>query len=254
MQTTIVERRICLHPSLLGKGIKKSLIDKARISYANECTKKHGYMMSVDDIVDIVDNTITSANSDAVFTVKFRVQILKPERTKSYSGLICMIIATGIFVDIDKKLKILIPRAGLDGYTFQKNLDGNMEFAKDNISLVVGVPITVSVSDIKYSSGCFSCFGELKENDTIAKQPREIAYEDEDEDEDDSVDGEEEEIQSSGYSQKDEEGESEDSGSEDEEVDQEVEEEVDDEVDEEVEDEEVDEEVEDEDDYDDSYE
>ena len=241
---------------MLGKGIKKSLIDKARISYANECTKKHGYMMSVDGIVDIVDNTITSANSDAVFTVKFQVQILKPERTKSYSGLICMIIATGIFVDIEKKLKILIPRAGLDGYTFQKNLDGNMEFAKDNISLVVGVPITVSVSDIKYSSGCFSCFGELKENDTIAKQPREIAYEDSD-DVADSVDGEEEEIQSSGYSQKDEESESEDSGSEDEEVDQEVEEEVDDEVDEEVDDDEVDEEVDDDevdDDYDDSYE
>jgi DNA-directed RNA polymerase subunit E'/Rpb7 len=86
MEEITITRRLCLHPSSLGPGIKASLLAKARDVYKGECTKKHGYMLSIDKVVQIIDNSVTTANSNAIFNVKFQVNVLKPRDGQRYSG------------------------------------------------------------------------------------------------------------------------------------------------------------------------
>jgi DNA-directed RNA polymerase subunit E'/Rpb7 len=171
METVNIVRRLCLHPSLLGHGIKGHLLSKARSSYNGECSKDHGYMLEVDKIVRILDNNVTSANSDAMFTVEFQVQVLKPQKGKTYKGAICMVTSSGLFVNVDEKLKVLIPRSELGDYTFQcitvdEGATKENIFSFGDIRLKIGVSVMITITNMQYSGGKFSCYGKLRNSNS----------------------------------------------------------------------------------------
>jgi len=126
----------------------------------NECTKEHGYIIEVKRIIRIKDNWISSANSDIVFNVIFEAETLKPEIGLQLQGEVCMIFPNGILLNIQNKLKFLIPLESLKGYVLNRV---EMCFDKEQKKIQNGDALTVEVVEIKYKENNFMCFGNLIE-------------------------------------------------------------------------------------------
>lgn len=157
MSNIIMERNICIEPQYLNNNIHQNLLVKLREVTANECTKKYGYILEILRIYSVLDNQISFANSDIVFTVKFEAKILKPEIGSIFEGEVCMIIKDCLFVDIKKKLKVLV-QLGETGYKLDTN-DNCM--VKGDMKIYQGDLLKVCITGVKYCKQRFNCFGNL---------------------------------------------------------------------------------------------
>lgn len=159
---TIIEKRVSLNPSFLGKNYKNALIKKIKDLCENDCTQEYGYIIEVKMLNKIKDNYISNVNSDILFNVEFEAITLKPEIGSIFTDKVCMVYNCGIFVNIKDKMKVLIPLTSLKEYKFDSNkkIFYNKETKKE---IQEGCDITVIITGLKYSKKNFSCYGELKE-------------------------------------------------------------------------------------------
>jgi hypothetical protein len=97
-----------------------------------------------------------------------------------------MVSSTGIFVNVEDHLKVLIPRSSLDGFgiTTDTCKDGPpaLTYTKDEIVYKLGSDIDVVIAKMQYEGGKYSCIGRLSEDSEV---------EDGESEEDDSVKEEE---------------------------------------------------------------
>ena len=168
MTNATILRRLCLHPSCLGRGLRGSILERARNVYEGECTKMYGYLLSVDSVHKIIDNCVTSANSDAVFTVELNVTLLKPEIGNTYEGIVCMTTNEFVLIKIGDRLKVLISRPMLVGYKVVKTGEESsarktVVFQKGETKISNGSTVNVEIIDLKFSGGEFSCVGKIHE-------------------------------------------------------------------------------------------
>lgn len=155
---TEIVRHINVPACYLNGNIQEHILELLSKTTKNECTKQYGYILSINEIIGILDNTITSANSDIIVTVKFIAETLKPTEGKIFDGEVCMVFANGIFVNIKDKLKVLIPVTNIPKYTFNKS---EMQFEYKKKKIKKGDDIKVKITGVKYSKHSFSCFGEM---------------------------------------------------------------------------------------------
>lgn len=157
---TLITRRVCLDPEHLDSNIMKHLFKKIVQQTKNECSLEHGFIISVKKITKLLENRISSANTDIVFTVQFEADTLKPIIDKNLVGTVCMIFSKGIFLDIQNKLKVLIPIESLNEYKLDPikmcYVKGDKRIQKNDI-------LTVQITGTEYSKQNFSCFGKLFE-------------------------------------------------------------------------------------------
>lgn len=147
-----IQRRVYLEPKYLDKNIMDHLLTQVTKSTLGECTKEYGHILSVERLVDIVDN------EDCIFTVLFEAKTLKPEAGKKLTGTVCMVYKDGIFINVEEKQKMLIPVVTLDGYKFDQV---SRTYTKDNKQIKEGIEVDAVVTAAKYSNKNFSCFGSL---------------------------------------------------------------------------------------------
>jgi len=165
MNTILIERKICLESKYLDHQIKDHILEKLKRITRNECSNKHGYILDVTRLVKIVDNYISS-NSDNVFLIQFEANTIKPVEGLNLKGEICMIFGNGVFVDVKKKLKILVPSSNLNDYKFVSGEESDFSksyYIKKSNKLKLGDIITVCVTGVKHENQRFSCFGKLVE-------------------------------------------------------------------------------------------
>ncbi len=115
METICITRKICIDGNKLDKNIKAHLLQKIIELTSNECSKEYGHILKIENLEEIVTNTISNANSNIVFTVKFKAVVFKPVEGEKISGKVCMIFETGgIFIEIlEKSGEIKPARVGL---------------------------------------------------------------------------------------------------------------------------------------------
>jgi|LauGreDrversion4_2_1035121.scaffolds.fasta_scaffold1369981_1 DNA-directed RNA polymerase subunit E'/Rpb7 len=157
---TIIESRICIEPQYLSKDIMKHILKKISDNTINECTKENGYILKINKIVGITDNYISNSNSEIVFNVKYEVQQLKPEIDKKYSGNVCMLFQSGIFLNIESKIKVLIPIDALKNYEYNQS---KLEFKSKNKTIKIGDTVDIIITAINYAKQNFNCIGKLYE-------------------------------------------------------------------------------------------
>ena len=150
--TTIITRRVYLEPRYLDQNIMDHLLVKITEMTFGECTKEYGHIISVERIIEIVNN------EDTIFTVRFEAETLKPETGNKYTGVVCMVYKDGIFINVAEKQKMLIPSITLRGYTFE---DVSGSYTKGNKRIKEGDEIKVVVTAVKYNKQSFSCVGSL---------------------------------------------------------------------------------------------
>jgi len=151
MISTIV-RRIYLEPKYLDQDIMIHLLENIKKQTLNECSKQHGYILSVKSIIEIIHN------EETFFTTKFEAEILLPEKGKIMSGDVCMIYKDGIFVNVHKRQKILIPASSIENYTFDEVYG---TYNSSNNIIKQGDQINVVITATKYNNKNFSCVGTL---------------------------------------------------------------------------------------------
>jgi DNA-directed RNA polymerase subunit E'/Rpb7 len=130
----------------------KHLFDKLVVSTNNECTKDHGHILSVERVIEIIDN------QDTIFTVNFEAKTLKPEAGKKMSGVVCMVYKDGIFININNKQKMLIPALKLKEYEFDNTSKSYVNGLK---KIEVGNTVEAIVTASKFCNKNFSCVGSL---------------------------------------------------------------------------------------------
>ena len=157
-----LERKICVDSEFLTSDIENHIFKKIKKSIVNECSKEYGYFLDIIKLKKIKDNYISS-NCENIFIVIFEAEILKPEVGKIFEGVACMIFSGGIFINIQNKLKVLIPLSSIPDYEFNsaKNL-----FEKKSKSKIIKENdlVKVLISGTKYSKQSYSCFGTIVEN------------------------------------------------------------------------------------------
>lgn len=162
MDTTIIEKRICLESRFLDSNYEQHLLNKANQDTKNECSQKYGFIIRIVKIDKILDHEINRVNADNVFTVKFEAETLKPEPDKIFRGSVCMVYKDGIFINVLNKQKILIPAYVLaDNYSF--NEEKNLYISNNDPDDIIkeGTILNVKITASQYNNLNFSCFGTI---------------------------------------------------------------------------------------------
>ncbi len=159
METICITRKICIDGNKLDKNIKAHLLQKIIELTSNECSKEYGHILKIENLEEIVTNTISNANSNIVFTVKFKAVVFKPVEGEKISGKVCMIFETGgIFIEILEKQQLLIPISYLSGYTYNKDTE---TFTCKKKSIKKGDILTCVIKGVQNNNNNFSCFGAV---------------------------------------------------------------------------------------------
>ena len=152
MKNVIITRRVYLEPKFLDSNIMNHLLKRCSELSVGECTKEHGHILAVNQIVKVL------GNEDTIFTVQFEAETLKPKVGDILSGKICMIYRDGIFVQVSEKQKMLIPAISIKGYTYD---DSSHTYSSGKKKITEGDNIEAIVTASQYSKQNFSCIGSL---------------------------------------------------------------------------------------------
>lgn len=159
MSRIIMEKKICIEPSLLDENICDHILDKIRNDILEKCDQEYGYIIKIYDKIKILNNKISPDGIGIFFNVKFGVKAIKPEIGCFYKGIVCMIFSQGIFVEVFGKIKVLIPLDKLGSYKWDKN---NSYYKLNNLIIQKESEIELRIDNIKYEKQNFNCIGSLK--------------------------------------------------------------------------------------------
>ena len=153
-----IKQKVSIESKFLDNNVTKHLFDKLQKTMTGKCTLEYGYILKINKIITVGENSITPANSSVVFDLIYEAEVLKPNVGDDLSGTVCMVFKHGIFVDIQGKIKVLIPVSSMESYTFD-----NSRFVHNNgTEISVGINVTITIVMIKYEKKQFSCIGKLK--------------------------------------------------------------------------------------------
>lgn len=158
MSVSILHRQICLEPKYLDQHLIQHLLETIKTSYIGTCTRQDGYIIDILRLVEITNNTISNANSEIIFSVRFEAKLLKPQIGDQFKEQILMVSEDGIFVEINKDLAVLIPASRLSEYTFDEETDS---FVSSSNTLSEGKEVEIELEGIEYSNNTFSCWAKL---------------------------------------------------------------------------------------------
>jgi DNA-directed RNA polymerase subunit E'/Rpb7 len=142
--TAIISRQVSIKPSELDQNIRVSIINKLKYDIKNDnCSYENGYILNVNKILSYKTNYISNATNMIVFTVIFEANTLNPKIGSIFEGTVISIHASGFFVEIKDKIKVLVP---ISTYKTPN---------KDDI-------LTVEIIDLRFHNKQINCIGILK--------------------------------------------------------------------------------------------
>lgn len=153
-----IRQNVSINSKFLDKNINAHLLNKLQTTMVGKCTLEYGYILGINKIIKSGYNSITPANSLVVFDLIYEAEVLKPEIDSELSGTVCMVFQHGIFVDIQGKMKVLVPTTSMPTYVYKESM-----FVDDNENEIsMGVKLKITIVMIKYDKKEFSCIGKLK--------------------------------------------------------------------------------------------
>lgn len=156
---TTVEK-IYMEAKHLGPDISNNILNVIQKRMTGHCDQKNGYILDIDDDIEIVDNDISNAGTGVFFTVKYTVYSLKPSKGDEFEGEVIMVFEDGVIIEVKKLMKIFISKSKLPDYKFSKS---KMRYKSKNKTISVGDILRAEVESIEYERRNFNCIGCLKE-------------------------------------------------------------------------------------------
>lgn len=160
MERIIIQKQVCIEPRFMDSEIMTHIMNELTRVCCKECNKDYGYIIRINRIIKVLDNYI-NMDSNIVFDIKFEASCLNPKPDKVLTGNVCMVFADGIFIDVIKKMQILVPKQFIVGYTFNKK--SNCFEAGDGSKISEGIQLKVKITASQYNNQRFSVFGSIVE-------------------------------------------------------------------------------------------
>ena len=157
MKRIKLRKKVNLSPRFLNQTIESHLYTKLELLLTGNCTQQDGYVISVDRKITIMDNEIIG-DGHTLCDVEFCIETLKPAEGQVLEGIVCMVFEGGIFVEIQGKMKVLVPANKISKHKYDK-LTGVFVHKKSVISQ--GDTVSVKLELIKYDHRGFNCIGIL---------------------------------------------------------------------------------------------
>lgn len=161
---TLITKQIQLESKYLGSDIKIYLYEKINTSMVGNCYKEYGYIMNLHPEIKIIDNNISSSNSNVIFTLKICLDLLKPSIGDIYCGKIFMVNESGILAKIMNKMNVFISHKTLVNFTYT-NIKIE-KYTNGKINLKLDMDINIKIIFFKYEDRDFSCIGKYINEDT----------------------------------------------------------------------------------------
>lgn len=153
-------KTICVNANIMDQHILKYVIQLLRQKYEKKCDKNDGYILSIDEMLDL-QNIIGKDSCSIYFIAKLLVTVVKPEKGMKLKFIPSMIIPKGIFGKLSKydTISFLIPDTHLKEWTFQdgifvSNNDKTKKITKDD-------SIDIIINDIKFNQTKYNCVCSL---------------------------------------------------------------------------------------------
>jgi DNA-directed RNA polymerase subunit E'/Rpb7 len=163
MSKTTVVVEIPVKPEYLSRDLRNNLVNEIK-KLEGTCSHEYGYVVSVDsDSLSIVDNKITSSNSDIVFTVKVCVDAKLPKVGEVYTCTVKIIRKECLIMDIETNLRVLVNEESLmkHGYTYCHDYDTQTFVMGKTSKVSVGDKFKVLITFVNFTNKKINCFGEL---------------------------------------------------------------------------------------------
>ena len=162
MEKITIQKQVCIEPKYMDSNIMDHIVNELTRTSCKECTKDYGYIMKINRIIKIIDNYI-NMDSNIVFDIKFEASCLNPKPDRILTGKVCMVFPDGVFIEVMKKMQILIPKQNINGYSFNKKTNS---FVKDGtednpVSISEGKQFRVKITASQYNNQRFSVFGNI---------------------------------------------------------------------------------------------
>ena len=155
MEDKDITTNIILEAKYLNNNIQENILNKIQ-ELKDSCTEEHGYIININNDINIISNKIIDNTSDTLFKTKFRARVLKPAIGMELEAKINMIFNHGIFCQY-LNLPILIPYTKLVGYEYI-----DKKFKKGEEEFQIGSSINVRITDIRYHNKNINCIASLK--------------------------------------------------------------------------------------------
>ena len=159
MNNVTLTQQITIEPEDMNSRLKSTILDLLVQRSVGKCTAANGYTVRVEPEFKLLSNKI-NAFGVGIFTVQYTVVSLKPAPGMEMDGTVCMVFDGGLLLDVEERMKVLIPSENLKGYKFSAD---NSCFVKKSRKLSEGSVVTVKISRAEFRDGQFNCFGELVE-------------------------------------------------------------------------------------------
>ena len=155
MEEKTITKDIILEAKYLNNNIRENIIDKIR-ELKDSCTEEYGYIIDINNDVNIINNKIIDNTGDILFKIKFGAKVLKPVIGMELNAKINMVFNHGIFCQY-LNLPILIPYTKLAEYEYI-----DKKFKKGGDELQIGDDINIKITDIRYHNKNINCIASLK--------------------------------------------------------------------------------------------
>ncbi len=163
MSKTTIIVEIPLKPEYLSRDLRNNLVQEVK-KLTGTCSQKYGYVVSVDaESLSIVDNKITSSNSDIVYSVKVCVNTKLPRVGDVYKCAVKIIRKECIILEIENNLRVLVDCDSLmkHGYTYFHEYDMQTFASKTRGKIEAGNMFEVLITSVNFTNKKINCFGDL---------------------------------------------------------------------------------------------
>jgi DNA-directed RNA polymerase subunit E'/Rpb7 len=159
---TIIKQKVYIEPSKLDCNIEDHVFSKLKSSMEGICTSDHGYIISVNKLLAIADNSVGTEGTFIIFNVTYEADTITPFKGLEVTSTVCMVFDQGILSLLHDKIKIFIPNTSLKSYLY-KELDDEPSFVNKKSKKVItnNSEILVEIVIVKYEENNFSCIGKL---------------------------------------------------------------------------------------------
>ena len=157
----MIRTSIIISPEMMGKDWKAHLFEKLNKELVGKCTQEYGYILKVDKIQRVVDQSIMRTGGKIRFTIDFWGETLKPEIGKQLDVGIDMITPHGLFCRF-KMLRMLLPLNNCAGYILRQDFSSSclVNNLKNHV-IRKGETIQVKIENVRFENELYSCIVSL---------------------------------------------------------------------------------------------
>lgn len=95
-----IERELLLHPRLLGPNVNEHLKQKLLHTVEGSCSGRHGYIISVTEIVSQSKGQIREGTGITCFTIKFNAIVFRPFKGEVLDAVVTKVNKMGFFAEV----------------------------------------------------------------------------------------------------------------------------------------------------------